>query len=601
MKNYLYIININKKTATLKVTLFFCLIFALFISLKNEVAAASELEGTTFLIDSSYDYNNRSEIQASLKKTNTNAYFYVENDYYNNLSNNQKEDFNLSLNSLASDFDNIIYPRMRNIFGTEWNPGIDSDSKITILFTKTSENVGGYFNPNDEYRKERIVDGKSNEKEMIYLNIAFIDNKRIKSFLAHEFQHMITWYKKNKLRNISDNVWLNEARSEYASTAIGYDNDSTDNDSYNISNLKARINSFKSNPVDSITEWQNKIDDYSSVNLLSQYLAGQFGENIFNLMLSNDKVGIESINEALLALNREETFRSVFENWSIANYLNDTTIESNGKYGYTNTNINYDNFHISPQNQYLISNDNVINISNSIKDWTSEYYVFNLTAEEYDSKDKIKISFTGDNSGQFSVSSVIFYQNGEIEVKNLETSTNQSITNYIPLSKNNISSFALIPTSYKNDTNFGSNINKYTYSLSLEIINNSIFGDDSLLKSNNDSKIYLIEKNKKRWINSVQSFVSNGYDWKNVVVVTDNEISQFQDGEEVTIFPVNENSRLNGSLFRSLTDSKVYLIKDNYRIWITSAQTFVSLGYKWKDVVIVTDRELNRYMNGESI
>ncbi|MCK5491330.1 MAG: hypothetical protein KAI67_05830 [Candidatus Pacebacteria bacterium] len=591
MKNNSYIAI--RKMAAFRVMPFFCIIFLFFVFVNTETKAVSISENEEFLVDSAYDYFDRFQVQASLQKISLNAYFYVENDYYNSLSGTQKNEFDLSLDLLASDFDNIIYPKMRNIFGMEWDPGIDNDSKITILFTRTKENVGGYFNPNDEYSKDVIVNKKSNEREMIYLNISFIDDERIKSFLAHEFQHMITWYNKNKLNNISDNIWLNEARSEYASTAIGYDDD------FNVSNLKARISGFKTNPVDSITEWQNKIYDYSSVNLFSQYLVDQFGGNIFRIMISNDKIGIESINDALLALNQKETFRSVFENWSVANYLNDTTVESNGKYGYKNANINYENFHISTQNQFIIDSSEV-NISNSIKDWTGEYYEFKLIDRQYGIKDKIKISFEGEVSGKYSVPCVVFYKNGEKSVEHLILGSNQNYTNSISLSNNNISSFTIIPVSYKNSTSFGSDIDDYNFSLSVDIVNNSIFANNSLLKSNNNSKVYLVDGNNKRWIDSVQSFVLNGYDWKDIVIVTDYELSQYQNGEDI-VAVIKKYSSFNGSLFRNLNDSKVYLIEDNKKRWIDSVQSFVLNGYDWKNIVIVTEYELNQYQNGVDV
>ncbi|MCK4918984.1 MAG: hypothetical protein KAS01_01225 [Candidatus Pacebacteria bacterium] len=591
MKNNSY--TAKRKMATFKVMLFFCMIFSLFIYVNIETKAAAISENEEFFVDSSYDYSDRSQVLANLKKINLNAYFYVENDYYDGLSNAQKNEFDLNLDLLANDFDDTIYPKMRNIFGTEWNPGIDNDSKITIFFTRTKENVGGYFNPNDEYSKDVIANKRSNEREIIYLNILFIDDERIKSFLAHEFQHMITWYNKNKLNNISDNIWLNEVRSEYASTAIGYD------DNYNASNLKARISGFKTNPVDSLTEWQNKIYDYSSVNLFSQYLADQFGENIFRIMISNNKIGIESINDALLTLNQKETFRSVFENWSVANYLNDITVGSNEKYGYKNVNINYKNFHISTQNQFIVDSTEV-NISNSIKDWTSEYYEFKIIDKQYGTKDKIKINFEGEVSGKYSVPYIVFYKNGEKKIEYLNLGSDQNYTNSIALSDNNISSFTVIPVSYKNSTSFGSDIDSYNFSLSVDIVNNSIFANNSLLKSNNNSKVYLIEGSNKRWINSVDSFISNGYKWEDILIVTDYELSQYQRGADM-VLKINKNSNFNGSLFKSLTDSKVYLIEDDKKRWIDSVQSFVSNGYNWKNIVIVTDYELIQYQNGADI
>ena len=56
--------------------------------------------------------------------------------------------------------------------------------------------------------------------------------------------------------------------------------------------------------------------------------------------------------------------------------------------------------------------------------------------------------------------------------------------------------------------------------------------DGSLVKSNS-AKVYLIENGKKRWITAVEVFVSNGYDWGNVVVVSKEKLEVYEDGEEI--------------------------------------------------------------------
>ena len=283
----------------------------------------------------------------------------------------------------------------------------------------------------------------------------------------------------------------------------------------------------------------------------------------------------------------------------MANYLNDTTVESSGKYGYKNININYDNFHISTQNQFEL-NSREISISNAIKDWTSEYYEFKLSDKKYGPKDKIKISLKGESSGQFSVPYVVFYKNGKKEVSYLNLESDQNYITYILLSNNDISSFTVIPVSYKNNTSFGSDIDKYNFSLSVEVIDKSIFANNSLLKSNSSSKVYLIEGGSKRWINSVDSFISNGYKWEDIVIVTEGELNQYQNGEVVSLV-INVNSNFNGSLFKGLTDSRVYLIEDNKKRWINSVDSFISNGYSWENIVIVTNYELTQYQNGEDI
>ncbi|MBU1754587.1 peptidoglycan DD-metalloendopeptidase family protein, partial [bacterium] len=56
-----------------------------------------------------------------------------------------------------------------------------------------------------------------------------------------------------------------------------------------------------------------------------------------------------------------------------------------------------------------------------------------------------------------------------------------------------------------------------------------------------------------------------------------------------------------GLLVKSSTDSRVYIIKDGQRRWITSETIFNELGYDWNDVLLVTDNILNNIPEGEPI
>lgn len=599
-------ININGggALAVLELKLFFCavlffvmLIFPILSSAKT--ARAGELDGLdepeenrTFLIDSSYDRNGRSKAEATLKNVGSNAYFYVEDGYYDTLSGTSKFEFDANLNSLADNFNNVIYPKTREVFGYEWNPGIDNDNRITILLTETKENVGGYFNPNDEYKKEEISEGKSNEREMVYLNATFIDNQRVNSFLAHEFQHMITWYYKMKLRGINDDVWLNEARSEYASTAIGYD------DNYSNSNLKARVDNFLKEQTDSLLEWKNETVDYSSVNLFSQYLADRFGKAIFKSMTGNDKAGIESINEALIGLNRANiNFRDIFTDWTIANYLNDKTLSAGNRYGYFNPNLSFKNLHLSPTNSYTVNDDTKVNSTISIKDWSSRYYEFKSGENSY-KKNIIEINFNGDDAGNFSVPYIVFYDNGAKKIGRLNLNEDQDARLSMSDFGINISSVLIIPSSQKQTAAGGDNINSYSFSIFAETLENKKQINGSILKSIASPKIYSIENNKKRWITDVDAFVSNGYKWENVVLVLQSELEAFENGEN--IYAVKPSLKQNGSLIKG-SGYKVYLIENGGKKWITTEKVFVDLGYDWNNVVSVSDGELNLYINGEDI
>ncbi len=585
----------KKKTLTVfGRKLFFCTVLLVAISVAQvQIAKADSVgENRTFLIDSSYDHDSRSEITATLRKIGTNAYFYVEDDYYNELSGDSKVEFYSQLNSLASEFDNVVYPKTRETFSYEWSPGIDNDKKITILFTETKENVGGYFNPNDEYKKEKVSGEKSNEREMFYLNLAFTDDKRIKGFLAHEFQHMITWYHKTKLKGLFDDVWLNESRSEYAPTAVGYDNN------YVSSNLSARVENFLSNSnyQDSLTGWKNEIDDYSPVNLFAQYLADNYGKIIFKTMIENDAVGIESINKALESLGYlDNNFRDVFTNWTVANYLNDTSLSDGNEYGYKNSNLNYSNLHLDPTESYEISNNNPAKLTEKIDDWSARYYEFKVAKDEYKNS-IIEIDFNGDNSGKFSVPYVIYYDSGIKEIYELILDDDQNSKIRIDNFGKNISSILMIPSSQKKESGFGYNIENYSFSISVKLSGVKIYSDGSLLRASDDEKVYLIKNGAKKWITSPAVFALNEYKWSDIILVVPKELELYENGEDI----IFSKLRKDGSLIKN-AGSKIYLIENGKKRWITTAEVFVSNGYDWNDVSTVFDEELALHPDGENI
>jgi len=245
----------------------------------------------TFYVDSNYDYSQRSQINTTLLHLGKNAYFYVENNWWNSLSYYKQKKAEKNLEELANEFDKIIYPKLTNFFGDVWNPGIDGDSHVTILITKLIKNAGGYFDSCDEYSRSKCKD--SNEREMIRVNADYIFDSKMKSFIAHEFQHLISWNRKERITGLKEEVWLNEMRSEYVPSLLNYD------EPYSGCILETRVNNFLSNPSDPMGEWTEVVADYGVVALFGHYLVDQFGENIFSLISKEHSIGMKSLNQAL--------------------------------------------------------------------------------------------------------------------------------------------------------------------------------------------------------------------------------------------------------------------------------------------------------------
>ena len=155
------------------------------------------------------DTNQVLQVNATLRYVGQHLYFWIQNG----VSYNQN-----ALKSLASAFDNKIYPTDREFFGSEWTPGVDNDPHIYILYVHHLGNMtAGYYSPQDEYPPE--IYQYSNAHEMFYLNVdeVSLSDSYIYSTLAHEFQHMIHW---NLDKN--EDLWLDEGFSVLAQYINGY-------------------------------------------------------------------------------------------------------------------------------------------------------------------------------------------------------------------------------------------------------------------------------------------------------------------------------------------------------------------------------------------
>lgn len=322
-------------------------------------------EGITFYIDPEYDISRREELTAVLAKTTPKIYFYIEENWWKSQNQILRNRILAKLNFLSQDFENKIYPDLTSIFGSEWKPGIDGDEKITILFHQMKAGAGGYVRLVDEHL--RLQFPESNEKEMLYLAIAKIDSPILKSLLAHEFVHLITFNQKDRIYGTSEEVWLNEARAEYAPTILGYDR------TFEGSNLERRVKEFLENPSDSVTEWLNKKYDYGAVNIFIQYLVDHYGIGILTDSLKSELAGIPSLNQALKRSGFEEDFSQIFTDWTIAVLVNDCGLGQ--KYCYFSENLK--DLRLNPSLNFLpLSGKSSLSVTDVTKNWSGNWQKF---------------------------------------------------------------------------------------------------------------------------------------------------------------------------------------------------------------------------------
>jgi len=442
------------------------IVFILIFLLVPLFASADTLgQKVDFSIDSSYDLSNREQISAVLIGISHELYFYLDENWWQNQNFYQQNDIKNSINFLASEFENQIYPTLTYTFGSEWKPGIDGDNRATVLIHPMIKEAGGYFNSGDEYLK--IQNPKSNQREMVYLNASHINSPLAKSFLAHEFTHLITFNQKEKIQGVTEEIWLNEARAEYSPTLLGYD------DEFEGSNLQNRVKIFLGKPHDSLTEWKNEKTDYGVLNLFTQYLVDHYGVKILVDSLQSSKIGIPSLNYALTKNGFKDDFSQIFTNWTITVLVNNCSL--NEKYCYKNENLK--NLRISAQTIFLpLIGESTLSIVNTTKHWTASWHKI------IGGKKTLKLEFQGDSKVQFRVPYLVEDLEGKITIDFLKLDSQQKGIVYIPdfTIKNN--SLTIIPSIQSKFSGFDGLEPPFQFSFIASIVERSPEEEAELIK-----------------------------------------------------------------------------------------------------------------------
>lgn len=133
---------------------------------------------------------------------------------------------------------------------------------------------------------------------------------------AHEYQHLIH-------RDVdSDELsWVNEGCASLAQYVCGYGI---------TSNLAYYITRFW---YTSLVIWEGSLANYGGTFLFALYMSEQYGAKFMYDVVHEQANGIEGYNKVLTAYHIGKDFDQIFQDWAIANYLDNTSIY-NGIYGY---------------------------------------------------------------------------------------------------------------------------------------------------------------------------------------------------------------------------------------------------------------------------
>ena len=357
---------------------------AIFLFLPGSASAQVLGEQVTFSIEESFDHADRTSITATLRAVGTKSLIYVENAYYDKQTATNQSGLLSAASALRDEFDNNIYPKLSDFYGTPWEPGIDNDVRITLLLTEMESNAGGYFDTSDEFSKAQSPE--SNEREMLYLNVKFTTNaRRLYSFASHEFTHLVDFNQKRLARGVDDEVWLNEMRADYAPTYAGYDKP------YPGSNLNSRVSNFLSEPDNSMTEWQNRSEDYASVNLFAQYVADKYGPDVLKHSMQTSLIGIAALEHGLSMVAAPVTFSDAVQNWLIASQINSS--QPGLEYVYDSPDLTGAALRLAGvTTSTSVAPEATVSVNRQIEDWAGQWVELIPAGEENNDSMSITVS-----------------------------------------------------------------------------------------------------------------------------------------------------------------------------------------------------------------
>ncbi len=223
-------------------------------------------------------------------------------------------------------FEREVYPIARRTLGRHRD--VDGDGRFTILFTHWlgqlsggTVSVGGFVRGSDFYPD--LEPPLGNRCDMMYLNADLQTGPHLRTLLAHEYAHAITFSEHVFGRYLPDaphqeeESWLDESIAHLAENRFGY----------SWSNLDYRISGFLNAPE----RYRLVVEDYraaelwrghgnrGSTYLFLRWCVDQFGEDTLRSLVQSNLSGVTNVETALGC-----PFAELYRAWTAALFLSQT-------------------------------------------------------------------------------------------------------------------------------------------------------------------------------------------------------------------------------------------------------------------------------------
>ncbi len=236
----------------------------------------------------------------------------------------------ININDIAKEFENNIYPTLTTKFGKPSD--VDNNGRIILLLTKFNNyKTSGLFYSED---LKNDLSG-SNFNDIIYLNIDKGIGRNLYPALAHQFQHLIFYNQKIRVKRRVDDVWVNEGLAKLAEKICGYIDYGREGWSWQNGNNWVYSESvnypgyFMMTDKISLLEEELSIPYLGAVGLFMDYLYEKYGVELLQALINtadNPKQVVEEFAGS--------TFDKVLLNWTVANVVDANSQIDNPIYNY---------------------------------------------------------------------------------------------------------------------------------------------------------------------------------------------------------------------------------------------------------------------------
>jgi len=251
--------------------------------------------------------------------------------------------------------------------------------------------------------------------------------------LAHEFTHLVQWG-----RDPGETVWVNEGIAVYAEAMLGY-------------GVNSRISAFEREPDTPLLSWSGSVADYGAAYLFFAYVSERFGgDSAIAAIVKNRNIGTSGIEQALATLGKSVSFHTLFSDWVIANYLDDSDLNG-GIYGYSTLDV-----HLGPS--VVESTYPIARKTSRLKPWSAIYTEFRKGQND-------TLNLTIHNDDESDIMAQIIEISDEINISSVKSSNADSGTAFIPREN---SKTVLVVTSQPEPPELEKPYSSYTYSAEIQ-------------------------------------------------------------------------------------------------------------------------------------